>query len=145
MLGARAFGGDALPLFVEFAQTLLGLLIVFVEARKAFGVARGLGRRHLLGERGHALLGRGYLVLNRLRVARRPLLLLLRIFPAALLRLRLRLARRFPARRSRLRGLLNGRLRRLRRAARGLPVVVLGVVAVVVLGAALAVEREYLR
>src|SRR5215212_3203052 len=80
VLRVRALGGRALPLFVEPAQTLLRLPVVFVKAREAFGVARGLGLRHLLAERGHALLGRADLVLNRLRVARVPLLVLLRIF-----------------------------------------------------------------
>src|SRR5215207_5238804 len=108
--GVRALGGGALPLVVEFAQTRLGLLVLAVEAREARGVAGGLGLRQLLPERGHALLGRGDLGLDGLRVARRALLL--RALPAALRRPGLCRARLLFPRGGRFRRLLGGRLRR---------------------------------
>src|SRR5688500_2125662 len=145
VLCARAFGGDALPLFVEFAETFLRLFVVFVETREACVVARRLGLRQLFAELREPALCGSDVVFDRLRVAP-PALLLLRVLPAALLlRAGLRRVRRpLLDARGRL-DLYRPLARGLGGAALGLPVVVLGVVAVVMLRAAHAVEREDLR
>src|SRR6201995_1072270 len=81
--GARRFR-RALPLFVKLTQTLVRIPVLVVQAREPAGVARGLRRSQLFADLGEPLLDFGDLFLDRLLIARAPLLLR----PLAALRLR---------------------------------------------------------